>query len=61
MKNSILTLAFFVITLISSLQLTGQNFKGLDILSLIVLLDKGSMPSLKPFVTLELSTIFNLL
>ena len=30
MKNSILTLAFFVITLISSLQLTGQNFKGLD-------------------------------
>ena len=30
MKNSILTLAFFVITLISSLQLTAQNFKGLD-------------------------------
>lgn len=30
MKNSILTLAFFVITLISSPQLTAQNFKGLD-------------------------------
>jgi len=30
MKNSILTIAFFVITLISSLQLTAQNFKGLD-------------------------------
>ena len=30
MKNSILTLAFFIITLISSPQLTAQNFKGLD-------------------------------
>ena len=30
MKNSILIIAFFVITLISSLQLTAQNFKGLD-------------------------------
>ena len=30
MKNSILTIAFFVITLISSLELTAQNFKGLD-------------------------------
>ena len=30
MKNSILTLAFFVITLISTPQLTAQNFKGLD-------------------------------
>ena len=30
MKNSILTFAFFLITLISSLQLTAQNFKNLD-------------------------------
>jgi len=30
MKNLILPIAFFVITLISSLQLTAQNFKGLD-------------------------------
>ena len=30
MKNSIFTLAFFLITLISSLQLTAQNFKDLD-------------------------------
>ena len=30
MKNSILPIAIFVITLISSLQLTAQNFKGLD-------------------------------
>ena len=30
MKNSIFTFAFFLITLISSLQLTAQNFKDLD-------------------------------
>ena len=30
MKNSILTIAVFVITLISSLQLTAQEFKSLD-------------------------------
>jgi hypothetical protein len=30
MKNSIFTLAFFLIALISSLQLTAQNFKDLD-------------------------------
>ena len=30
MKNSILTIAFFVITLISSSQLTAQEFKSLD-------------------------------
>ena len=30
MKNSILPFAFFLITLISSLQLTAQNFKDLD-------------------------------
>jgi hypothetical protein len=30
MKNSILPFAFFLITLISSLQLTAQNFKNLD-------------------------------
>ena len=30
MKNLILPIAFFVITSISSLQLTAQNFKGLD-------------------------------
>ena len=30
MKNSILIIAFFVITLISSSHLTAQNFKGLD-------------------------------
>ncbi|MDB9794243.1 DUF2911 domain-containing protein [Flavobacteriaceae bacterium] len=30
MKNSIFTTAFFLITLISSLQLTAQNFKDLD-------------------------------
>ena len=30
MKNSILTITFFVITLISSLQITAQEFKNLD-------------------------------
>ena len=30
MKNSILTIAAFVITLISSLQITAQEFKNLD-------------------------------
>ena len=30
MKNPILPIAFFLITLISSFQLTAQNFKGLD-------------------------------
>ena len=30
MKNSIFTFAFFLITLINSLQLTAQNFKDLD-------------------------------
>ena len=30
MKNSILTIAFFVTTLTSSLQLTAQEFKSLD-------------------------------
>ena len=30
MKNSILTIAIFVTTLISSLQLTAQEFKSLD-------------------------------
>ena len=30
MKNSILSIAVFVITLISSLQLTAQEFKSLD-------------------------------
>ena len=30
MKNSILTITVFVITLISSLQITAQEFKNLD-------------------------------
>jgi hypothetical protein len=37
-----------------------KNFKGSEILSLTVLLDKGSVPSLNPFDTIELSTIFKL-